>query len=98
MKKWRSLEGIVLREGDIIEDLDRRAIGEVKIVYGLPSINIQKEFNSDILGFAPVDLKGPDEAYIRPWVERHTKLWWWLHRYTLPVLMLKPRPTHRQRT
>lgn len=87
--KWRDVNGKRLNIGDVVEDFDRRVIGLVTEANGLPCIQMQKQFRTDCLGYVPLDNCGPKEAYIRGLVDRHTKFWWWLHRYTLNVLILK---------
>ena len=96
MKKWRDLNGKILREGDMIEDVDRRVIGKVVYDCGLPCVLMQKQFRPELLGYELLDWKGPKEAYMRGLVAKHTKLWWWAHRYTLNVIVLIPAERHHR--
>ena len=96
MKKWRDLNGEILHDGDMIEDVERRVIGKVLMEGGLPYVLMQKQFRPDLLGYEPLDGKGPKEAYVRGLVARHTKLWWWMHRYTLSVIVLQKAERHRR--
>jgi hypothetical protein len=96
MEKWRDLNGEILHDGDMIEDVERRVIGKVLMGGGLPYVLIYKEFRPDLLGYEPLDTKGPHEAYVRGLVTRHTKLWWWLHRYTLSVIVLQKAERNRR--
>lgn len=95
MKKWRDLNGEILHDGDIVEDVERRLIGKILMEGGYPYVLMQKQFRPDLLGYEPLDMTGPKEAYLRGLVSRHTKLWWWLHGYRVNAIIL--RKAERQR-
>jgi len=62
---WRDAWGEEIHPGDIVEDTNRRVIGEVKFMYGKPHIHYFKQFSTQSLGYEFVDVTAPDEAYIR---------------------------------
>ena len=65
MAIWRDAWGEEIHPGDIVEDLNRRVIGEVKFMYGKPHIHYFKQFSAQTLGYEFVDVCAPDEAYVR---------------------------------
>lgn len=100
--KWRDVTGQTIAAGDIIEDTARRVIGKVVIWHGLPAVQMFKRFSVRTIDYEPIDYKGPDEAYIRGLVDRHTKVWWWLHGYRLDnveiIKQAERRPRSNRRT
>jgi len=81
--KWRDVNGQPLSEGDIVEDTSRKVIGKIIIRHGLPALLKWKQFDRKTMNYEPVEYKAPMEAYEIGIIERHTKLWWAMHRYTL---------------
>lgn len=62
---WRDAWGEEIRPGDIVEDMDRRIIGEVVFRCNKPHIHFYKVFSRQTLGYEFVDVVAADEAYIR---------------------------------
>lgn len=65
MAIWRDAWGEEIDPGDIVEDMNRRVIGEVKFMYGKPHIHYFKQFSAQTLGYEFVDVCAADEAYVR---------------------------------
>ena len=98
MQKWRDAYGFEIAVGDIVEDTRRRVIGRIVNWHGLPAIQMFKRFSLSIMGYEQIDCKGPAEAYIRGLVDRHTKIWWWLHNYTLDNVEILKQADRRPRS
>lgn len=62
---WRDAWGEPIQPGDIVEDLNKRYIGEVLYRYNKPHIHYFKQFSTQTLGYEFVSVTAPDEAYIR---------------------------------
>lgn len=82
---WRDMYGNEIHIGDVVENVSKREIGRViKTGNGLPAMMMWKRFSTKTLGYEPVGLGGAKEAYFRPMIQRHSKLWWYLHDYCIP--------------
>ena len=85
---WKDANGNELHAGDIVEDTSRRIIGRVIWQHGLPALYAQKKFSYKTMGYELLDMQGPQEAYIKSIVPRHTKLYYFLRGYVLDDVMI----------
>ena len=88
---WKDAYGNVLREGDIVEDTEKRLIGKITMRNGEPVMIVYKRFDLSLLTYETVmDYKGPIEGHTSMLVPYHSKVWWWRHgRYLDNVELLK---------
>lgn len=85
MLKWKDAGGNPLDYGDIVEDFERRVIGE--IVHGhfdnQPMLRIISQFSVKSMTYVEVPNHGPHEATERSFIPHHSNLYWFIYGYRL---------------
>jgi len=99
MLKWKDVSGNFLDYGDIVEDFEKRIIGEIVHSHfnNQPVLRIISEFSIKSMGYVEVSNHGPYEATERNFIPRHSKLYWFIHGYRLNNIELLKKNEDRVR-
>ena len=85
MLKWKDMAGNSLDYGDIVEDIERRIIGE--IVHGYfnnqPMLRIISQFSIKAMKYIEMPNHSTYEATERSFIPHHSKLYWFIHSYRI---------------
>lgn len=85
MLKWKDASGKPLNYGDIVEDFEKRIIGEIVHSHfnNQPVLRVISQFSIKSMGYVNIPNNGPYEATERSFIPNHSKLYWLVFGYRL---------------
>lgn len=85
MLKWKDAGGNSLDYGDIVEDFEKRVIGEIVHSHfnNQPVLRVISQFSVKSMGYVNPPNYSTHEATERSFIPHHSKLYWFIFGYRL---------------